>query len=102
MFISSLLPQTQWGSGPQGLTGWWDFKSFIFLLPYHGNSLFFLSLLVPCLRNLKVLPHLPAQPLAVQQSFIINQSQLGAGTLRSGSTALGAELRQSLRTNYQQ
>ena len=44
----------------------------------------------PLPRNLIILPHLLAQPLAVWQFFIINGKQLGTGNLRYGSTAFGS------------
>lgn len=46
--------------------------------------------LIPCPYNLKVLPYVPAQPMAEWQFFIINRSEWGqAGTLQSGSVAFG-------------
>ena len=78
----------------------------IFLLSSHVKTSLLFSLSLSSLsvcssHNLKVLPHFPAQPMAVCQFFNINQSQLGTGTLRSGSTDYFQEIRLSIRTNFQ-
>ena len=69
----------------------------LILLPPAMAILVFSSLLGPSLSNVKVLPHFPAQPMAVQQFFIINRSQLGSVTLRDGRETFW-----SIRTNFQQ